>query len=457
MNKIYGEGQLTPAAEKFNSSLQTDKRLVFQDIRGSIAHATALSKCGVISSKDASAIKKTLKDIETELKAGTLEIDQNAEDIHSFIEAELTKRLGDAGKKVHTGRSRNDQVAVDLRLWALDAAEAVSQRLLGVIKALTDKAEKEAGTIMCGYTHLQRAQPVTFGHHLLAYANMFMRDYGRLQDAKKRMSVNPLGSGALAGAAYNIDRQITTDLLGFTTISTNSMDAVSDRDFAIELVSVFSLIMMHLSRLSDEIIMWASAEFCYITLSPQYSTGSSIMPQKRNPDIAELTRAKTGGVYGKLFELLTVMKGLPLAYNKDLQETKQPLIDASDTVSACLELFPGMIKTAKVNRKKMLQDAKKGLLEATDAADYLALKGVPFRDAYGYVKQLVEKCLKGKKTLDKLPLEEYKTVCGKFGADIYEFLSLENCVNRRNIEGGTSAESVARQMSAIRQWLKSNT
>ena len=402
-----------------------------EDIEGSIAHATMLGRCGIIKQEEADDIVQGLKGILADIENGTLHIDMEAEDIHTFIEGELTKRIGDNGKRLHTSRSRNDQVAVDIKLYL----------------KIADKAEKYSETVMPGYTHLQRAQPITFGHHLLAYGEMLLRDVSRLEDCLKRMDEMPLGSCALAGTTYPIDRTITAELLGFERITNNSLDGVSDRDYCIEFASVLSIIMVHLSRFSEEIIMWCSWEFKFVELDDAFSTGSSIMPQKKNPDIAELVRGKSGRVFGDLTTLLTVMKGIALAYNKDMQEDKEAIFDAVDTVKMCLTAFTPMIDTMTVLKDNMRAAAAKGFINATDCADYLVGKGLPFRDAYKATGELVALCIDKGLTLETLPLEEYRKVCDLFDDEVYTAINLEKCVADRKVAGGPSSESVDTQIA----------
>ena len=438
----------------FNSSISFDCRMYANDIKGSIAHATMLGECGIISKEDSNSIIQGLKDILKDLQDGTLNFDMSAEDIHMFIEAELTKRLGSVGKRLHTSRSRNDQVALDLRLYLRDEIDQINELLKSLINTLCDLADEHYDTIMPGYTHLQRAQPITFGHHLMAYANMFLRDIDRLKDTYKRMNYCPLGSGALAGTTYPIDRQLTSNLLGFTAPMENSLDGVSDRDYCIELATDISLIMTHLSRFSEEIIMWCSWEFKFIELDDAYATGSSIMPQKKNPDITELIRGKTGRTNGNLITLLSMMKGLPLAYNKDMQEDKEAIFDSVDNVKLCLKTFIPMVATMRVLKDNMRHAAAKGFINATDCADYLTKKGVPFRDAYKVTGQLVAICIEKGLTLETLPLDEYKKLSDVFEDDVYSAISLDTCVNQRTSFGGPSPVEVKRQIDTVRKSLK---
>ncbi|MFQ9871724.1 MAG: argininosuccinate lyase [Oscillospiraceae bacterium] len=430
----------------FNSSISFDARMYRQDIRGSIAHATMLGKTGIISQEDVKAIIAGLNGILQDLETGSLEFDPQAEDIHMFIEATLTQRIGDAGKRLHTARSRNDQVAVDLRLYLRDEIEGLIPTFKELIGVLCSKAKEHCATIMPGYTHLQRAQPITFGHHLMAYAQMFLRDLDRLSCTKKRMNQMPLGSGALAGTTYPIDRELTCELLGFEKPCANSLDGVSDRDFCIDLASDLSILMMHLSRFSEEIIAWCSWEFKFIELDDAFATGSSIMPQKKNPDVAELVRGKASRVYGDLMGLLSFMKGLPLAYNKDMQEDKEAIFDALDTAKLCLVTFIPMLDTMRVLQENMRAAAAKGFINATDCADYLTKKGVPFRDAYKITGTLVAQCIQEGKTLETLELDQYQAQCSVFGEDVFEAISLETCVNGRTSLGGPAPASVLRQV-----------
>ena len=441
---------LSKTTNDFNSSISFDSRMYKEDIEGSIAHATMLGKCGIIKEEDAEDIVIGLKGILNDIENGDLKIDMEAEDIHTFIEGELTKRLGDNGKRLHTSRSRNDQVAVDIKLYLKKETVNISNMLESLVAVLCEKAEKYSETVMPGYTHLQRAQPITFGHHLLAYAEMFLRDISRLNDCYKRMDEMPLGSCALAGTTYPIDRNITASLLGFERITNNSLDGVSDRDYCMELASALSIVMVHLSRFSEEIIMWCSWEFKFIELDDAFSTGSSIMPQKKNPDIAELVRGKSGRVFGDTMTLLTVMKGIPLAYNKDMQEDKEAIFDAVDTVKMCLTAFTPMIDTMKVLPQNMRKAAAGGFINATDCADYLTKKGVPFRDAYKATGELVALCIEKGTTLEDLPLEEYKNICDVFDEGVYEAISLEKCANDRKVLGGPNSSNVKAQAVRIK-------
>ncbi len=437
----------------FNSSISFDGRMYRNDIQGSIAHATMLGQCGIISVSDSEKIIEGLKGILADIESGKLEMDMTAEDIHMFIEAELTKRLGDVGKRLHTSRSRNDQVAVDIRMYLRNEIAQIKELVLKLADTLCDMASEHTETVMPGYTHLQRAQPVTLGHHLMAYAQMFLRDLGRLSDTYKRMNECPLGSCALAGTTYPINRETTAELLGFDRPMANSLDGVSDRDFCVELGCAISLIMTHLSRFSEEIIMWCSWEFKFIDLDDAYATGSSIMPQKKNPDITELIRGKAGRVNGNLMTLLSMLKGLPLAYNKDMQEDKEAIFDSIDNVKLCLKTFIPMIETMKVNKEKMRAAAAGGFINATDCADYLVKHGMPFRDAYKITGRLVAECIDKGLTLETLPLENYKELSELFDEDVYKAISLETCVRERKSFGGPAPESVLRQIELTKKQL----
>jgi len=443
--------ELAKETNDFNSSIKFDYRMFEEDIKGSIAHATMLGSTGIIEKSESDRIVDGLSEILDDIKSGKLEIDMEAEDIHTFIEGELTARLGQTGKRLHTARSRNDQVALDIRMVLKKEIDEISSKLKELIAVLCNKAEEHTETIMPGYTHLQRAQPITFAHHLMAYTSMLCRDLDRLKDVKKRMNILPLGSGALAGTTYPIDRAMTAGLLGFDDVALNSLDGVSDRDFCIELASTLSIIMVHLSRFSEEIIMWCSWEFKFIELDDAFSTGSSIMPQKKNPDIAELVRGKSGRVFGDLTTLLTVMKGIALAYNKDMQEDKEAIFDAVDTVKMCLNAFTPMIDTMTVLKDNMRNAAAKGFINATDCADYLVGKGLPFRDAYKATGELVALCIDKNLTLETLPIEEYKAVCDIFDEKVYEAIGLEKCVNDRKAVGGPAAENVKVQIERARK------
>ena len=438
----------------FNSSIAFDARMYEQDIRGSIAHATMLGDCGVIEKSESEAIIEGLRGILADLQEGSLMFDPNAEDIHMFVEAELTKRLGSTGKRLHTARSRNDQVALDIRLYLRDEIAEIRALVLELAETLCNMAEKHTETIMPGYTHLQRAQPITFAHHLLAYAQMLARDLERLDDTAKRMNECPLGSGALAGTTYPINRQQTSDLLGFDRPVANSLDGVSDRDFCVELACALSLLMTHLSRFSEEIILWCSWEFKFIELDDAYATGSSIMPQKKNPDVTELIRGKTGRVVGDLMTLLSMLKGLPLAYNKDMQEDKEAIFDAIDNVKLCVKTFTPMLATMRVLKDNMRKAAAKGFINATDCADYLVKKGMPFRDAYKITGTLVARCIAEELTLETLPLDAYKEMTDLFTEDVYDAISLDTCVKERSSEGGPSPKAVAVQLAKLRERLR---
>ena len=443
-----------PKTNDFNSSISIDSRMYKEDIEGSIAHATMLGACGIIEQSESDKICAELEKIAADIESGALHIDPDAEDIHTFIEGELTSRIGDAGKRLHTARSRNDQVALDVRLTLRKECAGLVDQLKELISVLCDQAEQYADTVMPGYTHLQRAQPITFGHHLMAYAEMFLRDIGRMQDAVKRMDVCPLGSGALAGTTYPLDRDLTASLLGFSAVSRNSLDGVADRDFCAEIAAAVSLAMVHLSRFSEEIILWCSWEFKFIELDDAFSTGSSIMPQKKNPDITELIRGKSGRVFGDLMALLTMMKGLPLAYNKDMQEDKEAVFDAVDTLRLCLTPFIPMLQTMRVLKENMRSAAAKGFINATDCADYLvAAKGLPFRDAYKITGELVALCISRGLTLETLPLAEYKKVCDAFDEGVYEAINLEKCVNDRKVKGAPCPENVRAAAKEVRALL----
>jgi argininosuccinate lyase len=438
----------------FNSSIAFDARMAQHDIQGSIAHATMLGRQGIIEPAEAELIVQGLEGIARDLQTGALAIDPTAEDIHMFVEAELTSRLGDTGKRLHTARSRNDQVALDIRLYLRDQCQEIHALLLSYLDALTDQAAQHLESVMPGYTHLQRAQPITFAHHLMAYAQMALRDLQRLEQTQARMNIMPLGSGALAGTTYPIDRQLVKALLAFDAVSANSLDGVSDRDFCIELASDISLIIMHLSRLSEEIILWCSWEFKFIELDDAFATGSSIMPQKKNPDVTELIRGKSGRVFGDLITLLTMMKGLPLAYNKDMQEDKEAIFDAVDTVKLCLSTLIPLLQTMRVNKENMRAAAAKGFINATDCADYLVKKGMPFRDAYKITGQLVAQCIAKQLTLETLPLADYQAASPVFDEDVYQTIALETCVKERKVEGGPSPEAVQKQIDAVKAYRK---
>ena len=446
--------QLDSKVNDFNSSIRVDSRMYRQDIGGSVAHASMLAKRGIITEADAEKIINGLNEILNDLESEKLQLDLTAEDIHMFVEAELTKRIGDVGKRLHTARSRNDQVALDVRLYLRDETEEIIDALKTLIWAIVNKAEEHKATVMPGYTHLQRAQPITFGHHLMAYAMMFLRDIDRLNDIKNRMNYSPLGSCALAGTTYPTDRFAVAESLNMKGICLNSLDGVSDRDFAVELANAIALIMMHLSRFSEEIILWSSWEFKFIELDDAYSTGSSIMPQKKNPDIAELVRGKTGRAYGNLVTLLTLLKGLPLAYNKDMQEDKEAIFDSIDTVKECVSIFAPMIDTMTVIKGNMYNAAAEGFINATDLADYLAKKGLPFRSAYKISGTMVAYCIEKKTVLEKLSLDEFKEFSELFEEDVYSAINLENCTFSRNSEGGTALESVEKQIKTVKELLK---
>ena len=453
MEKMWAgraQEQLDQTADDFNSSIAVDQRMAEQDITGSIAHAKMLAAQGILDAGEVEKIIQGLEGILNDLKAGSLAIDPAAEDIHMFVEQVLTERIGDAGKRLHTARSRNDQVAVDLRLYLRQRSAGLVQQLKALMSVIADQAEANSDAIVPGYTHLQRAQPILFAHHLLAYAMMFSRDVTRLQDAAKRMNESPLGACALAGTTYPTSRQMTAQLLGFDGPCRNSIDAVSDRDFCVELLAALSTIMMHLSRFSEEIILWCSREFHFVELSDAYTTGSSIMPQKKNADMAELVRGKTGRVYGDLMGTLTMLKGLPLAYNKDMQEDKESIFDAFDTVSHCLEVFTPMLQTMKTRKDKMYKAAQEGFINATDLADYLTRKGMPFRAAYKLTGSLVAECIRTGQVLETVPLERYRELSDLFEQDVYEAIDLKTCVEKRISEGGTGKASVQAQIQYIR-------
>ena len=430
----------------FNSSISFDQRMYREDITGSMAHAAMLGRQGIISKEDSELIIKTLAEILADIDNGALSFDPEAEDIHMFIEAELTARIGDAGKRLHTARSRNDQVALDTRMYVRSHLAEIKSSVLTLIEAIVKKAENHLETVMPGYTHLQRAQPVTFAHYIMAYAQMLMRDVTRMEDALTRMNYLPLGSGALATTTYPIDRESVAEALGFDGVMQNSIDGVSDRDFCLESASTLAILMTHMSRFSEEIILWCSSEFGFIELDDAFSTGSSIMPQKKNPDIAELVRGKCGRVYGSLITLLTVMKGLPLAYNKDMQEDKEAIFDALDNVKLCVDIFTQMFETMTVRVAVLRRAASKGFINATDCADYLVKNGLPFRDAYKITGQIIAYCIDTDKTLETLTLDEYKSFCPVFDDGVYCAVDLINCVNGRKVTGGPAAESVRKQL-----------
>ena len=447
------DGTTEKIADDFNSSIHFDSRMYKQDITGSMVHAQMLAKQGIIGKEDAEKLNEGLAEILADLESGALEIDLSCEDIHMFVEQVLTQRLGDVGKKLHTARSRNDQVALDIRMYLRSEIDEISELTKQLLRAIVKQAETYKAAIMPGYTHLQRAQPVTFGHHLMAYAMMLLRDLDRLSDCRKRMNQSPIGCCALAGTTYDTDRNFEAKNLGFDGICRNSLDGVSDRDFCAELLAAFSVLMMHLSRFSEEIILWSSWEFKFVELSGAYTTGSSIMRRKKNPDMAELVRGKTGRVYGDLMALLTTLKGLPLAYNKDMQEDKESVFDACDTVKMCLKVFAGMVDTMKANTLNMKLAAQKGFINATDLADYLVKKGMPFRNAYKISGQLVALCISENTVLEALPLEVYKNYSEIFDQDLYENIDLDVCVQRRISEGGTSVSSVEAQIDYVRSQL----
>ena len=446
-------GNTDPTADDFNSSIRFDQRMFRQDITGSMAHAAMLSAKGILTEAECSALTEGLAGILEDLETGTLKIDDSCEDIHMFVEQVLTERIGEVGKKLHTARSRNDQVALDLRMYLREECDEISALIRSAAAALTDLAEQNKESIMPGYTHLQRAQPVSFGHYMMAYAAMLLRDLDRIADCRKRINISPIGCCALAGTTYDTDRNLEAKLLGFDGVCFNSMDGVSDRDFAVELLSALSILMMHLSRLAEELILWASWEFRFITLSDAYTTGSSIMPQKRNADMAELVRGKTGRVYGDLIGLLTVLKGLPLAYNKDMQEDKEGVFDACDTVKMCLTVLTPMLQTMQVNAENMLPAAQEGFINATDLADYLVRKGMPFRSAYKISGQLVALCSREGTVLERLPLKRYREYSELFEEDLYKAIDLKACMEKRISEGGTSIASVEKQIEAVRRTL----
>ena len=445
------DGVTEQIADDFNSSIRFDSRMYRQDITGSMAHAAMLGATGILPQKDCDTLIDGLDGILLDLESGKLAFDMSCEDIHMFVEQELTNRLGDVGKKLHTARSRNDQVALDIRMYLREETGTVSSLVKELIRAVTAQAETYKAAIMPGYTHLQRAQPITFGHHLMAYAMMLLRDLDRLADCRHRMNQSPIGCCALAGTTYPTDRRFEAAKLGFDGICLNSMDGVSDRDFCVELLSAFSILMMHLSRFSEEIILWSSWEFKFVELSDAYTTGSSIMPQKKNSDMAELVRGKTGRVYGDLMALLTTLKGLPLAYNKDMQEDKESIFDACDTVEMCLKVFTGMVSTMTANTDRMKKAAQTGFINATDLADYLAKKGLPFRSAYKISGSIVAYCIAEGTVLEDLPLKEYQKFSDLFDEDVYQEISLETCVRKRISEGGTSVASVEAQIAYVKE------
>lgn len=456
--KLWGgrfEKSTDKSVDDFNSSIRFDSRMYKHDILGSIAHAKMLGKCKIISQEDSDLIQATLKEILKDIEKGQVEFEIDAEDIHMNIEKILITRIGDVGKRLHTGRSRNDQVALDIRMYLKDEVIEIKKMLASLENTLIDISEKNLDVILPGYTHMQRAQPITFAHHMMAYFQMFKRDLSRLDDCYKRINVMPLGSGALASTTYPLDRHMVADELGFYEVTENSLDGVSDRDFAIELASCLSITMMHLSRFSEELIMWSSHEFGFVEMDDAYSTGSSIMPQKKNPDVAELVRGKTGRVYGSLIGLLTVMKSLPLAYNKDMQEDKESIFDAVDTVKLCLPVFTSMIATMKIRKENMYKAAQGGFTNATDIADYLVKKGIPFRNAHEIIGKMVLYCIGNKKAIDELTMEEFKGFSDLISDDVYKEISLETCVSGRNLPGGPAKERVLAAIQNGRKFLKS--
>ncbi|MBR0410304.1 MAG: argininosuccinate lyase [Eubacterium sp.] len=459
MAQLWG-GRFTKETDQlvynFNASINFDKKFYRQDMEGSMAHVKMLAAAGILTEEEKDTILAGIEGILRDVENGSLVITEEYEDIHSFVEATLIDRIGDAGKKLHTGRSRNDQVALDMKLYSRDELTAIRSELKSLILTCHDLMKKHIHTAMPGFTHLQKAQPLTLAHHIGAYMEMFKRDYGRLNDIYERMNYCPLGSGALAGTTYPLDREMTAELLGFYGPTLNSMDSVSDRDYVIELLSALSIIMMHLSRFCEEIILWNSNEYRFLEIDDAYSTGSSIMPQKKNPDIAELVRGKTGRVYGALTSMLTTMKGLPLAYNKDMQEDKELTFDAYDTVKGCLALFNGMLKTITFHPEIMENSAKNGFTNATDAADYLVNHGVPFRDAHGIVGRLVLYCLEKNISLDEMPLEEYRAISPAFQEDIYEAISLKTCIEKRNTIGAPGPEAMEKVIAINEKWIKDN-
>jgi argininosuccinate lyase len=456
--KLWG-GRFAASTDKsvddFNSSIRFDSRMYRQDIEGSVAHAEMLGKCGIIPVEDAKVICSALLDILKDIEAGKVEFEIDAEDIHMNVEKILISRIGDTGKRLHTGRSRNDQVALDIRMYLKVETKAIKEMLTELLKTLLDLSGQHLQTILPGYTHLQRAQPITLAHHLMAYFQMFRRDIGRLDDCYKRMDVMPLGSGALAGTTYPLDRQFVADKLGFAAITENSLDGVSDRDFAIELASCISMTMMHLSRFSEEMILWSSGEFSFVEMDDAFSTGSSIMPQKKNPDVAELVRGKAGRAYGDLMTLLSMMKSLPLAYNKDMQEDKEAIFDAVDTVKMCLPVFTKMLATMKIRKEAMYKAAQGGFTNATDVADYLVKKGIPFRSAHEIIGKMVLYCIHNSKAIEDLTMEEFRQFSDKIEQDVYSEISLEKCVSGRKLPGGPAEESVKAAIDGGRRFVES--
>lgn len=456
--KLWGgrfEKETSRMMDDFHSSISFDKRLFAQDIRGSMAHAKMLRRQGIISAQDEQAIQQGLAGILKDMQEGKISFPPESEDIHMLVESILTERIGDAGKRLHTGRSRNDQVALDMRLYAKDSCDETLSALLALEETLLRLAQEHAETVMPGYTHLQRAQPITLGHHLMAYFEMFRRDVGRFLHAREAADVSPLGSGALAGATYPLDREFVARELGLSAVTHNSLDGVSDRDFLLDYMSAAAIGMMHLSRFCEEMVLWSSIEFGFVTMSDEFSTGSSMMPQKKNPDVAELARGKTGRVYGDLMALLTVMKGLPLAYNKDMQEDKESFFDARDTYLGCLRIFTEMLRTASFRTDRMRRSANDGFANATDCADYLVKKGLPFRDAHAVVGRLVAHCLEKQCAIDELPLDELRRFSPVFDQDVYGAISLSSCVSARSLIGGPAPERVLLEVEAGRQWLAS--
>ncbi|WOC32186.1 MULTISPECIES: argininosuccinate lyase [Caproicibacterium] len=456
MAQLWG-GRFTKETDKlayaFNASISFDRRLLPQDIAGSCAHVKMLAKQGILTEQERDAILQGLESILVDVQAGKLQITEQYEDVHSFVEANLIARIGDAGKKLHTGRSRNDQVALDMKLYVRDEIANIDEELKELLQTLLEQMKANRDTFMPGFTHLQKAQPTTLAHHFGAYFEMFRRDRGRLADVKKRLNLCPLGSGALAGTTYPLDRAYTAELLGFDGPTRNSMDSVSDRDYVLELLSALSMVMMHLSRFSEEVILWNSNEYQFVEIDDGYSTGSSIMPQKKNPDIAELVRGKTGRVYGALTAMLTTMKGIPLAYDKDMQEDKEGTFDAIDTVKGCVRLFSGMLRTMRFHKPRMEESAKHGFTNATDAADYLVNHGVPFRDAHGIVGQLVLYGIQHHKALDDFTLEEFQAVSAVFAQDIYDAISLETCVEKRNTTGAPGSAAMDAEIAEAEAYL----
>lgn len=441
--------------DDFNSSIHFDSRMYRQDILGSAAHVRMLGDCGIIPQTDAELIRKTLFEILDDIENGKVEFEISAEDIHMNIETILISRIGDIGKQLHTGRSRNDQVALDIRMYLKDECNEIKGMIKSLLQVLVKLSEKNYNTIMPGYTHLQRAQPITLAHHLMAYFQMFRRDVERLNDCYKRINVMPLGSGALAGTTYPLDREMVANELGFYSITENSLDAVSDRDFTIELASCLSIIMMHLSRFSEEIILWCTHEFSFVELDDAYSTGSSIMPQKKNPDVAELVRGKSGRVFGSLISLLTTMKGLPLAYNKDMQEDKEAVYNAVDTVKICLPIFTRMLDTMRIKEANLYNAARGGFTNATDIADYLVKKGIPFRDSHEIIGKMVAYCIQNGKNIDDLSLDEFQRFSDRINNDVYYAIKLETCVSQRKVPGGPSFDSVSRSVASANKFIQS--